>query len=179
MLNCKLCVCVVCVCVCGTGACNACGVGLSLTGFFLLVLFCALLCSSFERKTTLIGPIHNSDKLEVKTWTVPAVAPGAKQVYATSCTLGDVAELVGRSLTVHAGPDKSSPTVAMAVCGLANPSSCFEDSLKSSLKCGSAQPQTNTPVAPPGTTKASVGGRTSVVAAVLGIWGVAVIAACL
>ena len=146
---------------------------------FLFWLFVLKTCK-LQRKTTLIGPIHNSDKLEVKTWTVPAVATGAKQVYATSCTLGDVAELVGRSLTVHAGPDISSPTVAMAVCGLANPSSCFEDSLKSSLKCGSAQPQTKTPVGgAPGPAKASVGGRAGVVTAVLGVWGVALIAACL
>jgi Cu/Zn superoxide dismutase len=91
-------------------------------------------------KTMLIGPIHNSDKLTVKEWNVQSTTPS---IFETSCTLGDVSELIGRSLTVHEGADASTPTIAMAVCGLANPSSCFEGATSPSLKCGSSQSQNN------------------------------------
>ena len=33
----------------------------------------------------------------------------------------DLVEHVGRSLTIHDGPTKESPTIAAATCGLANP----------------------------------------------------------
>ena len=79
-----------------------------------------------------------------------------KAVFETACTLGQVSELVGRSLTVHSGADASSSTIAMAVCGLANPASCFYDSDKSGIRCGSAQPPVD---ANPGKTK--VGGASS------------------
>ena len=44
----------------------------------------------------------------------------------------DLLQHVGRSLTVHEGPDKSTPTVAAAACGLANPLSTLETTSKSS-----------------------------------------------
>jgi Cu/Zn superoxide dismutase len=104
------------------------------------------LTSDATLKSKLIGPIHNSNKLSVSSWNVPA---SLKQVYSTACTLGDVAELVGRSLTVHSGAESSTPTIAMAVCGLANPASCFDDSTETSLRCGSVvSPNAPAPNAP-------------------------------
>ena len=65
-------------------------------------------------KTKLIGAIYNSNKLEVKEWNIQSVNPS---IFETPCTMGDVSELVGRSLTIHEGADASSATIAMAVCG--------------------------------------------------------------
>jgi hypothetical protein len=108
-----------------------------------------------ELDPSTIGPIFSTGKLEVKQWDVVPDASG-KAVFETACTLGQVSELVGRSLTVHSGADASSSTIAMAVCGLANPASCFYDSDKSGIRCGSAQPPVD---ANPGKTK--VGGASS------------------
>ena len=97
-------------------------------------------------QSLLVGAIRHSNKLDVTTWNVPAAAAGDESsspvIFETECTLEDVSELVGRSLTVHATEKATSPTIAMAVCGLANPTSCFSSATHSSLRCDSTV-QTN------------------------------------
>lgn len=103
---------------------------------------------STDGSATTIGEIFSSGKLKVKSWDVTPDDSGVA-IFETECTLGAVSELIGRSLTVHSGPGADSSTVAMAVCGLANPASCFHDTNKPGLRCGSSQP----PVEDPGKTK--------------------------
>jgi Cu/Zn superoxide dismutase len=120
-----------------------------------------------------IGPIFSTGKLEVKQWEATPDSEG-KAIFETACTLGEVSELVGRSLTVHSGPDASSSTIAMAVCGLANPASCFYDSDKNGIRCSSAQP----PVEDPGKSKVGAASassvRTAAAALVVGAFGLLV-----
>jgi Cu/Zn superoxide dismutase len=118
------------------------------------------------RSAQTIGPIFSTNKLEVKKWNVQPDEQG-NAVFETTCTLGAVSELVGRSLTVHSGPEESSSTIAMAVCGLANPSSCFYGSAKNGIRCGSQQPA----VEDPGKTKVgAAGGMASLAWAAPLIW---------
>ena len=63
-------------------------------------------------KTKLIGAIYNSNKLEVKEWNIQSVNPS---IFETPCTMGDVSELVGRSLTIHEGADASSVFFAILI----------------------------------------------------------------
>lgn len=119
-----------------------------------------------------IGPIFSTGKLEVKQWEATPDSEG-KAIFETACTLGEVSELVGRSLTVHSGPDASSSTIAMAVCGLANPASCFYDSDKNGIRCSSTQP----PVEDPGKSKVGAASASSVrtaAALVVGAFGLLV-----
>merc|ERR1719262_339958 len=59
-----------------------------------------------------------------------AVTSSGEAQYDVNFDLGNednLLEHVGRSLTVHEGPDKSTPTIAAAACGLANPLSKLEN----------------------------------------------------
>lgn len=75
-----------------------------------------------------LGPIYNSAELKVEKL--------QSKVFASDCGLTNVNTYVGRTLTIHGGPSKDDPTVAIAECGMANPESCF-DSIKdgSALSC--------------------------------------------
>ena len=97
-----------------------------------------------DNSATTIGEIFSSGKLKVKSWDVNPADSGVA-IFETECTLGAVSELIGRSLTVHSGPSADSDTIAMAVCGLANPASCFHDTNKPGLRCGSSQPPVEDP----------------------------------
>jgi len=109
---------------------------LFMDSFLLLLLQTAL-------QSLLVGAIRHSNKLDVTTWNIPAAGAAAGDessspvIFETECTLEDVSELIGRSLTVHETEKATSPTIAMAVCGLANPTSCFSSAKHSSLKCDS------------------------------------------
>jgi len=76
-----------------------------------------------------VGQIYNEGKeddiIKLKVLKIPQ---GEKKTFLTQkYTLPDkvqgVEEYVGRSLTIHSGPLKSSPTVSYGVCGIANPDS--------------------------------------------------------
>lgn len=76
-----------------------------------------------------VGKIYKEDSGDdIFTLKTLKIAGGAKQTYASdSYTLPDglqgAADFVGRSLTIHSGPSKTSPTVSYGVCGLASPDS--------------------------------------------------------
>merc|ERR1712176_654348 len=71
----------------------------------------------------LVGKIYK-DVLAIDTLKASA---GENTRVEETFTLGQnvqsVEEYVGRSLTIHSGPDTSSPTVSYGVCGIANPES--------------------------------------------------------
>jgi Cu/Zn superoxide dismutase len=75
-----------------------------------------------------LGEIYYSKGITVDEITV--TSSGEAQ-YDVNFDLGkdvdNLLEHVGRSLTVHEGPDKSTPTIAAAACGLANPLSKLEN----------------------------------------------------
>merc|ERR1712048_17835 len=76
-----------------------------------------------------VGKIYKEDSADdIFTLKTLKIAAGATQTYASdSYTLPEglqgAADFVGRSLTIHSGPLKTSPTVSYGVCGLANPDS--------------------------------------------------------
>jgi len=76
-----------------------------------------------------VGQIYNEGKEEdiIKLKVLKIPQGKTKTVFAQKYTLPDnvkgVAEYVGRSLTIHGGPLKSSPTISYGVCGIANPDS--------------------------------------------------------
>lgn len=76
-----------------------------------------------------VGQIYNEGKEEdiIKLKVLEIPQGETKTFLAQKYTLPDnvdgVAEYVGRSLTIHSGPLKSSPTISYGVCGIANPDS--------------------------------------------------------
>ena len=79
-----------------------------------------------DSNSQVLGPIYSQSELNVKSLSVPAA--NQKAVFEARCGLSDLYSYAGRSLTIHDGPSTSDDTVAVAVCGIASPDSCFEDS---------------------------------------------------
>ena len=65
-----------------------------------------------------LGAIYSANAIVVESLAVNAQGFGLFDEEFASDTL---LQHVGRSLTIHQGPDSSSPTIAAAACGLANP----------------------------------------------------------
>ena len=72
------------------------------------------------------GPDPNKNQLEVKLLSVKSETD--KAIFEAKCSLADLYSYAGRSLTIHKGPKISDPTIAVAVCGMANPDTCFKGS---------------------------------------------------
>jgi Cu/Zn superoxide dismutase len=76
-----------------------------------------------------VGQIYNEGKdadiIKLKVLKIPQgeTKTSLIQQYTLPDGVQGVEEYVGRSLTIHSGPDKSSPTVSYGVCGIANPDS--------------------------------------------------------
>jgi len=66
----------------------------------------------------LLGPIYSANQIAVHSVHVNAQGYGLIDLRFASETLG---EHVGRSITIHSGPDASSSTIAAATCGMGNP----------------------------------------------------------
>ena len=67
-----------------------------------------------------LGAIYSSNQVNVDMIWVNEAGTALYDVEYTVAT-SDLVEHVGRSLTIHDGPTKESPTIAAATCGLANP----------------------------------------------------------
>ena len=67
-----------------------------------------------------LGAISSSNQVNVDMIWVNEAGTALYDVEYTVAT-SDLVEHVGRSLTIHDGPTKESPTIAAATCGLANP----------------------------------------------------------
>lgn len=72
------------------------------------------------------GPDPNKNQLEVKSLHVPSAT--GKAIFEAKCSLNNLYSYAGRSLTIHSGPLTTDRTIAVAVCGVANPTTCFKDS---------------------------------------------------
>jgi len=76
-----------------------------------------------------VGQIYKEDKpddiLDLKVLQIPEGLERyfLKEKYTLPGNVQGVEEYVGRSLTIHQGPGKTSPTVSYGVCGIANPNS--------------------------------------------------------
>lgn len=76
-----------------------------------------------------VGKIYNEGKQEdiiaLKTLKIPQGQSKTfvSNKYTLPAGVKGVDEYVGRSLTIHSGKDKSTPTVSYGVCGIANPDS--------------------------------------------------------
>ena len=79
-----------------------------------------------DTDSQVLGPIYSQSQLNVKTLKVQSATK--KAVFEAKCGLSDLYNYAGRSLTIHEGPLTSDATVAVAVCGIASPDSCFADS---------------------------------------------------
>jgi len=72
---------------------------------------------------TLLGPIYQSNAIAVDAISVDALGVAYFQAEFSSDSL---LQHVGRSLTIHAGADTSTPTIAAAACGLAHPRAALD-----------------------------------------------------
>ena len=70
-----------------------------------------------------LGAIYTSNAIVVEHLNVNAQGFGLLDMEFSSDSL---LQHVGRSLTIHAGRDSSTPTIAAAVCGLANPRAAID-----------------------------------------------------
>jgi len=66
-----------------------------------------------------LGSIYSANSIYVDSISVNS--PTGVAFYQAEYSADSLLQHVGRSLTIHAGGDSSSPTISAAVCGLANP----------------------------------------------------------
>jgi len=71
---------------------------------------------------TELGAVYSTNNIEVEHLFSDGVGNATYNSYYDLQEGGGLLDHVGRSLTVHAGPELSTPTIAAAVCGLAHPS---------------------------------------------------------